>query len=508
MVGTNTRGLFSPFWAAVLVLGSPSLLSAQTRGAGYADNALPGIVRVGVPLEGPAELGISGTGSYGYTEPVESGDGDHHRVGGSLAASIRPIDWLSIWLRADGRYDMHPEDAFGQDDGLLGVPSAGVRVGGQLAPVFALGGEVELLVPGRDAPSLAGTAITLEGRLLGALTLPDDGLTVAAMAGFRFDNSGASVRRPVDLRRGDRIALGVSDSHAIVAGIGVSYRIDLVELLAEFSLQALVGDQAPDFGMSPMRADLAARLHLTDMIAIELGGEVVTSGRPNVAIDAPLVPIEPRFTVRAALRVAIPLVQSAVDEDAVDEDDVVDEAEVALPTGTGQVRGRLLDESGAPVSGARVVLTHAVEEGEPAPLEVTTDADGSYAFESVPVGPAALRLEADGFTPVERAITVTAGATTTEDSTLEHAMPNGQLRGQIRSFDGSPLEARIFVEDLELEARSDAEGYFEVDVPPGTHTVVLEAPGHRAQRREVEVPENGVTVLNADLRRGRGGRGR
>jgi hypothetical protein len=62
------------------------------------------------------------------------------------------------------------------------------------------------------------------------------------------------------------------------------------------------------------------------------------------------------------------------------------------------------------------------------------------------------------------------------------------------------------VEDLGLDARSDAEGRFELDVPPGEHVVIIEAPGHRGQRRTAEVPENGVTVMNVDLRRDRGGR--
>ena len=37
---------------------------------------------------------------------------------------------------------------------------------------------------------------------------------------------------------------------------------------------------------------------------------------------------------------------------------------------------------------------------------------------------------------------------------------------------------------------------------PGTYEVVVEASGHAAQRRHVQVPEDGVVILNADLLRG------
>ena len=43
-------------------------------------------------------------------------------------------------------------------------------------------------------------------------------------------------------------------------------------------------------------------------------------------------------------------------------------------------------------------------------------------------------------------------------------------------------------------------GRFQVDVPPGRYRVTISAPGYQVQQRKVEVEENGVTVLNVDLR--------
>jgi hypothetical protein len=46
---------------------------------------------------------------------------------------------------------------------------------------------------------------------------------------------------------------------------------------------------------------------------------------------------------------------------------------------------------------------------------------------------------------------------------------------------------------------TDAQGYFEIDLPPGSYTVRLRAFGYVSQNRRIAVEENGVTVLNVEL---------
>jgi len=82
--------------------------------------------------------------------------------------------------------------------------------------------------------------------------------------------------------------------------------------------------------------------------------------------------------------------------------------------------------------------------------------------------------------------------------------PSGQLRGLIRSFKGQGLRATVRVEPLGVESQADEEGAFSIDVPPGAYQVQIVTKGFKTQTREVRIEENGVTVLNADLRRERG----
>ena len=77
------------------------------------------------------------------------------------------------------------------------------------------------------------------------------------------------------------------------------------------------------------------------------------------------------------------------------------------------------------------------------------------------------------------------------------------LSGVIRSYKGKPLSASILVDPIGMEAATDEDGFFEIDLPAGDYEIVVQAEGYRTQRRKVRVDENGVTVLNADLRRGR-----
>src|SRR5690242_13001286 len=89
-----------------LVLLLPRLAQAEDRTRiGDTAWALPGIVRVGVPASGPRRFAAAGSAGYGFTEGQGSGDGAHHRLGGSVAAAVAPLPLLELALRFDGRYD-------------------------------------------------------------------------------------------------------------------------------------------------------------------------------------------------------------------------------------------------------------------------------------------------------------------------------------------------------------------------------------------------------------------
>ena len=78
--------------------------------------------------------------------------------------------------------------------------------------------------------------------------------------------------------------------------------------------------------------------------------------------------------------------------------------------------------------------------------------------------------------------------------------PRGQLRAIVRSFRGSAVDADISVDGGANDLRAD-QGRIELDVTPGVHEVRISARGYTTQVRRVRVEENGVTLLNVDLKR-------
>jgi len=77
----------------------------------------------------------------------------------------------------------------------------------------------------------------------------------------------------------------------------------------------------------------------------------------------------------------------------------------------------------------------------------------------------------------------------------------GMIRGQIRAFDGAPVAATASVYPLGTKTTTDADGKFELSVPPGQYTVRVRAFGYRSQNRRVAVSADGITVLNIELRK-------
>lgn len=494
-----------------VALARPARAQDETAAAGDTVSAMPGIHRVGLAPSGPVRLSVAGTAGYGYTEELEDEGGAHHRLIGVLGLAARPVSWLEVGLRLDGRYDTHPDDALGSDDGWTGEPRLALRLGGELAQGLRLGGELDLLVPGGDAPSLAFDAVALQGTLLGSYTPAGSGLTLAADVGYRFDRTADSVDQPDRLRQGDRIALGVSDSDAVVLGLGAAQRLGPVELLAELTWDLHVGDDAPAATESPIRVAVGGRYHVSRLLQLELMTETSASRRPDVGPGRPLTPIAPRFTAMLGARLAVGFEDGAGPAAAAGpgsaEQGVEPEAgargDAGPPPGRTEdaapaLEGRVVDADGAPLGGAQVRL----EVGDEIVAEAQTDEEGRFALEGHPDEPAALVVAAEGFE--ERRLELAPGTSPPAAVALQPEVPMGELRGLVRSFSGRPLRATIRVTPGDTEVRTSAEGRFELPLEEGSYEVVIDARGYRQQDRTVEVERGGVTVLNVELRRRRG----
>ena len=83
---------------------------------------------------------------------------------------------------------------------------------------------------------------------------------------------------------------------------------------------------------------------------------------------------------------------------------------------TGSISGRVVDPSGAPISGVTVEATSQSLQGA---RTIVTAGDGVYRFPAVPPGSYQIRATRSGFRAVGKAATVSLDATTTVDLTLQ-----------------------------------------------------------------------------------------
>jgi hypothetical protein len=469
------------------------------REIGANSTGLCGLVTLGLPTCPVQRVTLAATAGYGYTESMGSVSGAHTRASGTLAAAYTPLPWLALALNLDGRIDIHPSDSRGSDMTGTGAPRLILRAGHALPKSFSVGAEAAIWFPGNNAPSFEPKATSADLKALVAWRPKKKPFSLVSNLGFRIDDSANSAPDLRRLRPGDRIALGLSDSHAFLAGLGATYHVlpDLV-LFGEATADILFGPKAPPLADSPWRVSVGARHFFPKYrLAAEANATVLFSSRPHIRPSDPLVPIEPRFSINVGVRY-----DAWVKPEPVAAVQAAKETTTAAPVLklTESLTGLVLDDTGAPLPEAVVTLTVAGSE-----LETVTNGSGRYLFADVPFGHVSLQATAQGFQAQSWETDVYAGMPEQAARTLApEASEGGLLRGLVRSFGSTPLKAKVTVLNRRgrqvADVDTDSQGRFEIALPKGSYKVVVKATGYKPHRGEIEISENGVAILNVDMR--------
>lgn len=463
-----------------LVCSAPPARALESAGA--AVGAQPGFYRVGLPEHAPPTL--AGTLGYGFTEAQDDAPGGHHRLSFRVAGAAAPIEWLNIAPELGGRYDFNPNDT----DSVIDM-SLAARA---FVPwrMLRLGAELELWTPGAESASSFPDTLSLDSRALVAIAF--EHARIGLSLGYRLDRSANAAANAAKLGPEDRLALGLSSFDAVLIGIGGEVELGRSQIFAEISGDILFGRGAPSFVESPLRATAGVRHALSRPFTVELLTDISLSGRPDFDPEA-LVPIEPRISLLAGVRYRFLPSEAAKAPPRTPPARRGAPEPIARPPET-TFELSVVDDEGAAVPDAKVVMTIGG-----ARREFAVDATGRYRDEHAPAGAAELRLEARGFEPEERSLVFEAGKPQNLDVALKALPPPSQVRGSVRSFGGAPLVAHVRVEPIGFETTTDASGQFELDVPPGSYDVAIEADGYASQRRKITVEPKGVVILNADL---------
>ncbi len=133
---------------------------------------------------------------------------------------------------------------------------------------------------------------------------------------------------------------------------------------------------------------------------------------------------------------------------------------------------------------------------------VVTDAGGVARLVGLPPGPVSLTLTLTGYLPGAEAAVVVAGL---ESEAAVALLPEKQrvpatVQGLVRSGQGgAPVQAELEVPEAKLKARADKKGAFSFSVPAGRYTLVITAPGYRAQSKTLTVKDAEQAIFNIDL---------
>lgn len=438
-------------------------------------------------------------------------ENDRHRFVrgiGNLAFAFAPHELVTIALALDGRYDRHsgvPPTADGEtEDGYVGDPRLLVRAGKPIG-TLTIGGQLGIWVPGKDAPSVAGSAISVDAR--GLLSLAAGPGMLSLNAGFRLDNSAESVEDPTTLSLADRVSLGVSEYHAIVGGAHFTMPAGKAFVGAEASIDYFIGDGAPG---PVIRVGAHGGYHLTRSWSALVFAEFTKVPGIDSADaemnDIALIPYEPRLTAGLGIQGRFGG-RSGRRDDHITINKEPKEVEVVE---YADVTGNVTDESGKPVVGAKVSIKLKKVTGTG-----VTDDKGDYVVEKLPIGrtlkgvtelddtAAEVTIEVEGKKPMTQTLTLAKGRNPVTKIALEPLLPPGQLKAVVRAAaSGKPIAgATVKIEPTGLTATSAADGTLSIDLPPGNYKATATGQGFKEQTLDVVIDPNGVALKNFELRK-------
>lgn len=231
---------------------------------------------------------------------------------------------------------------------------------------------------------------------------------------------------------------------------------------------------------------------------------------------------EGRFRIPAqkpgavSIRVLSPGLPSVELEGPFDPSEENEELEIPLPA-PQRITGRVVDESGKAVVGARVrVQAEADAEEALAYAETKSGSDGGFSLETAPENASSLKAYRAGFAPAD------VSGRSAKDFAVVPLKRGGGAEGRVLDASGMPVAHAIVEADDRLAAETDAEGRYRFEALPEKPTrlrviwsenLLARRDGLRIRRGEVAhadlklAPSAGITgvVLDEKTRRPIGG---
>lgn len=170
-----------------------------------------------------------------------------------------------------------------------------------------------------------------------------------------------------------------------------------------------------------------------------------------------------------------------------------------VSAGTTRVRGVIYEQNGSSIASAPRLSGAVIDFG--GATTVTTDSAGNFSFDVAP-GSITLDVSRAGYAPAIRACTAN-GAETWCSVGLVPTARAGAMQGVVfvdgqlsNRIEGATIRVRELGTNVNAASRS---GYWRFEVPAGTYTIDVEAPGYITKSESCVVREGGETWCSVGL---------
>jgi hypothetical protein len=164
---------------------------------------------------------------------------------------------------------------------------------------------------------------------------------------------------------------------------------------------------------------------------------------------------------------------------------------ITLVSGSGSIAGNVKSSTGAAIADASVGFGGGT---------ATTDANGNYILNGVPVGTVQLVASASGFQSVTQSVAVTGGNTSTANFTLTAGAAKGTVTGKITNASSGAVVASATVSWSGGSTTSNASGIYTLtNVTAGTQNITAVKTGYLARTLAIGVTGGATSTLNIPI---------
>lgn len=504
----------------------PYIYSARKWPGGSGERGLRGVhkVEAATPLpEGTFVLTASGR--YSHASDFLT-DGDSNTFSGArLVLAWQPIELLAVsasWSVVSNKNNQ----AEPRTTQSLGDPTIGVKLTKLLGPKLGVGFNSVFMIPTSAGGSgLDPSAFVWDNSILVShLTLP--WLALSANAGYKLDNTD-KIFGSREISRPQRFTASIATVNQFLIGVGADTHFQVGERAAigPFAeLTAGIGTGAA-LKEDPIVATLGGRFLPggKDFVDIAVGADIRLAGAPQDT-STRLPGIAPwQLFARIAVHLGGPPEQgggtTTITDNSCRSDsdcasgqtcqqnvctiikEVVREVEVNKTLPTFVIEGAVYDQtSGEPVSGA--IVTFSGYEQSPVAVDFRT---GKFRSFPLPVGEGLVKVtvNAPNYRSTDQTVPRGTGDSVTTLAFKVSALGEaalGNIKGSIKNGrTGKALKGEIFIPALGKRVQADKEGGFEAELKAGRYQVLISAPGHVTQKKDIEIRAGEVVILNVDM---------